>query len=568
MYRDYLLGELNLDNVGQEVTLSGWVDSIRDHGGLIFVDLRDYSGKTQIVIHPEKESLARKLKPEFVIQIKGEVRKRSKESINPNIPTGEIEVELADVVVLNESLPLPFEIDDDSVGEVLKYKYRYLSLRNQSNYRRMKMRSNMMKVVKDFFHRNNFLEIDTPILTKSTPEGARDFLVPSRMNEGKFYALPQSPQLFKQLLMIGGIDRYFQVCKCFRDEDLRADRQPEFLQIDAEMSFVSQRDVMNFSEELIKSILKNLINYEIGEVPVITYEDAMSRYGSDKPDISFGMLIKDISDIADDCGFKVFSDTVRGGGKVRGIVLNEDVSRKDIDMLTQEVAKFGAKGLAWIKMTAEGPSSVITKFFTQKELSNIVSRFDATVGDTLFFVADDEKVVCESLGHLRLKLADMYNLRNNEFNLLWVINFPMFEKVGNRYKAVHHPFTASTNGVSQAYDLVMNGSEIGGGSIRIHNIEEQLKVFDTLGISREEAEKQFPHLLNALRFGAPPHGGIAFGFSRILSMITEDESIRDVMPFPKTQRGVCLTTDAPSSVSTEDLTELGIRKIGKNNDKG
>ena len=427
MYRDYLLGELNLDNVGQEVTLSGWVDSIRDHGGLIFVDLRDYSGKTQIVIHPEKESLARKLKPEFVIQIKGEVRKRSKESINPNIPTGEIEVELADVVVLNESLPLPFEIDDDSVGEVLKYKYRYLSLRNQSNYRRMKMRSNMMKVVKDFFHRNNFLEIDTPILTKSTPEGARDFLVPSRMNEGKFYALPQSPQLFKQLLMIGGIDRYFQVCKCFRDEDLRADRQPEFLQIDAEMSFVSQRDVMNFSEELIKSILKNLINYEIGEVPVITYEDAMSRYGSDKPDISFGMLIKDISDIADDCGFKVFSDTVRGGGKVRGIVLNEDVSRKDIDMLTQEVAKFGAKGLAWIKMTAEGPSSVITKFFTQKELSNIVSRFDATVGDTLFFVADDEKVVCESLGHLRLKLADMYNLRNNEFNLLWVINFPMFE---------------------------------------------------------------------------------------------------------------------------------------------
>ena len=563
MYRTSLLGKLSREDEGKKVILSGWADTIRDHGGLIFIDLRDSSGKSQIVVDPSLHN-AKNIRSEFVIRVEGTIKLRDRDMINPNISTGEIEVVCEKIDILNESLPLPFEVDDSTINETLKYKYRFLSMRNPEVAKKIQMRSQLMKITREFFHNNSFTEVDTPILTKSTPEGARDFLVPSRINPGSFYALPQSPQLFKQMLIIGGVDRYFQICKCFRDEDLRADRQPEFLQLDVEMAFVEQEEIMKLSEQYISKVLSEFANYKIDSIPKMKYSEALAKYGSDKPDTSFGMLIEDLSDIAERCKFKVFNDCVKRGGKVRALKLeNQEISRKDIDTLTEQVSKYGAKGLAWIKVTSEGLSSVIAKFFEERELEEIVSRMDAKAGDTIFFVADEESIVCDSLGFLRLELAKRYDLKAKGFHLLWVVDFPMFEYVDGRYKAIHHPFTSSVDGISKAYDLVINGSEIGGGSIRIHNLQEQLDVFNKLGMSNEEAEEKFSHILNALRYGAPPHGGIAFGFSRMLAILLEEESIREVIPFPKTQRGICLTTDAPSNIDSTTLLELHIKKVEK-----
>ena len=562
VYRTHNLGELRSKNIGEIVTLSGWVDTKRNVStSLTFIDLRDREGKTQIVFNNELLSEkvleeVQKLKSESVIKVIGEVKERSNK--NPNIPTGEIEVFAKEIEILNACDTLPFQISgiDDNLSENMRLTYRYLDIRRNKMLNNLKMRHKMIMSIRNYMDKAGFLDVDTPVLTKSTPEGARDFLVPSRTNPGTFYALPQSPQLFKQLLMIGGVEKYFQIAKCFRDEDLRADRQPEFTQLDIEMSFVEKEDVMNEIEGLAKYVFKNVTgeeaNYTFQRMP---YAEAMDRFGSDKPDLRFGVELKDLSDIVKNSSFNAFSSTVKNGGLVKAVVApnaNEKFSRKIISEYEEYVKTyFGAKGLAYIKLTADGITSPIAKFLSEDEMKAIIEKTEAKTGDVIFIVADKKKVVASALGALRLKIGkDLELINKDDFKFLWVVDFPMFDydEEEQRYKAEHHPFTSikaedldkflagQTEDIrTNTYDLVLNGSEIGGGSIRIFNPKIQSMVFDRLGLSQEEAKAKFGFFLDAFKYGAPPHGGLAFGIDRWLMVMLKEESIRDVIPFPKTK---------------------------------
>lgn len=580
-YRSHNLGELRASNIGETVTLSGWVDTKRDLGGLTFIDLRDREGKTQIVFHTDVASQdvverAQKLKNESVIRVVGEVRER--QSKNPNMLTGDIEVFVKELEVLNACDVLPFQISgEENLNENIRLKYRYLDLRRAQMRHNLKMRHKMIMAIRNYLDEKGFLDVDTPILTKSTPEGARDFLVPSRTNAGDFYALPQSPQLFKQLLMISGVEKYFQIAKCFRDEDLRADRQPEFTQLDLEMSFVNQEDIMNEVEGLAKRVFKNVTGEEANYAfPRMPYAEAMERFGSDKPDTRFGVELKDLTTIMATCNFNGFKSVVENGGVVKAVVapgVADSFSRKVLSEYEEYVKTyFGAKGLAWIKLTKEGVNSPIAKFFSEEEMKAIIEKTEAKEGDVILIVADKAKVVYGALGAVRLKLGKELELINyDQFDFLWVVDFPMFEydEEEQRYKAEHHPFTSikaedmddflagemekiRTN----SYDLVMNGLEIGGGSIRIFNPEIQSKVFEKLGLSQEEAKEKFGFFIDAFKYGAPPHGGLAFGIDRWLMGMLKENSIREVIPFPKTNKGQCLMTEAPSKVDDKQLEEL------------
>ena len=591
LYRTHNLGELRIGDIGKTVTLSGWVDTKRNVStSLTFIDLRDREGKTQLVFNtenlPEKVlEDVQKLKSESVIKVLGEVKERSNKNLN--IPTGEIEVFVKEIEVLNSCETLPFQISgvDDNLSENMRLTYRYLDIRRSKMLNNLKMRHRMIMSIRNYMDQAGFLDVDTPILTKSTPEGARDFLVPSRTNPGTFYALPQSPQLFKQLLMIGGIEKYFQIAKCFRDEDLRADRQPEFTQLDIEMSFVEKEDVMNEIEGLAKYVFKNVTgeeaNYTFQRMP---YAEAMDRFGSDKPDLRFGVELKNLSELVKNCGFNAFSSTVQNGGLVKAVVAsnaNEKFSRKVISEYEEYVKTyFGAKGLAYIKLTAEGISSPIAKFLSEDEMKAIIEKTEAKTGDVIFIVADKKKVVHSALGALRLRIGkDLELINKDDFKFLWVVDFPMFDydEEEQRYKAEHHPFTSikaedlekflggQTEDIrTNTYDLVLNGSEIGGGSIRIFNPQIQAMVFDRLGLSQEEAKNKFGFFLDAFKYGAPPHGGLAFGIDRWLMVMLKEESIRDVIPFPKTNKGQCLMTEAPNIVDDKQLDELFIKSTYEN----
>ena len=586
IYRTHNLAELREKNIGETVTLSGWVDTKRNVStSLTFIDLRDREGKTQIVFNNEflSEKVleeVQKLKSESVIRVVGEVKERSNK--NPNIPTGDIEVFAKEIEILNACDTLPFQISgiDDNLSENMRLTYRYLDIRRNKMINNLKMRHRMIMSIRNYMDQAGFLDVDTPVLTKSTPEGARDFLVPSRTNPGTFYALPQSPQLFKQLLMIGGVEKYFQIAKCFRDEDLRADRQPEFTQLDIEMSFVEKEDVMNEIEGLAKYVFKNVTgeeaNYTFQRMP---YAEAMDRFGSDKPDLRFGVELKDLSDIVKNSSFNAFSSTVQNGGIVKAIVApsaNEKFSRKIISEYEEYVKTyFGAKGLAYIKLGADGISSPIAKFLTEDEMKAIIEKTEAKTGDVIFIVADKKKVVAAALGALRLRIGkDLDLINKDDFKFLWVVDFPMFDydEEEQRYKAEHHPFTSikaedldkflagQTEDIrTNTYDLVLNGSEIGGGSIRIFNPKIQSMVFDRLGLSQEEAKAKFGFFIDAFKYGAPPHGGLAFGIDRWLMVMLKEESIRDVIPFPKTNKGQCLMTEAPNTVDDKQLEELFIK---------
>jgi len=586
VYRTHNLGELRSKNIGEIVTLSGWVDTKRNVStSLTFIDLRDREGKTQIVFNNELLSEkvleeVQKLKSESVIKVIGEVKERSNKNLN--IPTGEIEVFAKEIEILNACDTLPFQISgiDDNLSENMRLTYRYLDIRRNKMLNNLKMRHRMIMSIRNYMDKAGFLDVDTPVLTKSTPEGARDFLVPSRTNPGTFYALPQSPQLFKQLLMIGGVEKYFQIAKCFRDEDLRADRQPEFTQLDIEMSFVEKEDVMNEIEGLAKYVFKNVTgeeaNYTFQRMP---YAEAMNRFGSDKPDLRFGVELKDLSDIVKNSSFNAFSSTVQNGGLVKAVVApnaNEKFSRKIISEYEEYVKTyFGAKGLAYIKLTADGITSPIAKFLSEDEMKAIIEKTEAKTGDVIFIVADKKKVVASALGALRLKIGkDLELINKDDFKFLWVVDFPMFDydEEEQRYKAEHHPFTSikaedldkflagQTEDIrTNTYDLVLNGSEIGGGSIRIFNPQIQSMVFDRLGLSQEEAKAKFGFFLDAFKYGAPPHGGLAFGIDRWLMVMLKEESIRDVIPFPKTNKGQCLMTEAPNTVDEKQLEELFIK---------
>ena len=590
VYRTHNLGELRLKNIGEVVTLSGWVDTKRNVStSLTFIDLRDREGKTQIVFNNEllSEKIleeTQKLKSESVIRVVGEVKERSNKNLN--IPTGEIEVFAKEVEILNACDTLPFQISgvDDNLSENMRLTYRYLDIRRNKMLNNLKMRHRMIMSIRNYMDNAGFLDVDTPVLTKSTPEGARDFLVPSRTNPGTFYALPQSPQLFKQLLMIGGVEKYFQIAKCFRDEDLRADRQPEFTQLDIEMSFVEKEDVMNEIEGLAKYVFKNVTgeeaNYTFQRMP---YAEAMDRFGSDKPDLRFGVELKDLSDIVKNSSFNAFSSTVQNGGLVKAVVApnaNEKFSRKVISEYEEYVKTyFGAKGLAYIKLTADGITSPIAKFLSEDEMKAIIEKTEAKTGDVIFIVADKKKVVHSALGALRLRIGkDLELINKDDFKFLWVVDFPMFDydEEEQRYKAEHHPFTSikaedldkflagQTEDIrTNTYDLVLNGSEIGGGSIRIFNPQIQSMVFDRLGLSQEEAKAKFGFFLDAFKYGAPPHGGLAFGIDRWLMVMLKEESIRDVIPFPKTNKGQCLMTEAPNTVDEKQLEELFIKSTYK-----
>ena len=590
IYRTHNLAELRVKNIGETVTLSGWVDTKRNVStSLTFIDLRDREGKTQIVFNNELLSEkvleeVQKLKSESVIRVVGEVKERSNK--NPNIPTGDIEVFAKEIEILNACDTLPFQISgiDDNLSENMRLTYRYLDIRRSKMINNLKMRHRMIMSIRNYMDQAGFLDVDTPILTKSTPEGARDFLVPSRTNPGTFYALPQSPQLFKQLLMIGGVEKYFQIAKCFRDEDLRADRQPEFTQLDIEMSFVEKEDVMNEIEGLAKYVFKNVTgeeaNYTFQRMP---YAEAMDRFGSDKPDLRFAVELKDLSDIVKNSSFNTFSSTVQNGGLVKAIVApsaNEKFSRKIISEYEEYVKTyFGAKGLAYIKLGADGISSPIAKFLSEDEMKAIIEKTEAKTGDVIFIVADKKKVVAAALGALRLRIGkDLDLINKDDFKFLWVVDFPMFDydEEEQRYKAEHHPFTSikaedldkflagQTEDIrTNTYDLVLNGSEIGGGSIRIFNPKIQSMVFDRLGLSQEEAKAKFGFFIDAFKYGAPPHGGLAFGIDRWLMVMLKEESIRDVIPFPKTNKGQCLMTEAPNTVDDKQLEELFIKSTFK-----
>jgi len=578
-------GELRNENEGLNVVLNGWVAGVRDLGGLIFIDLRDRYGIIQIVIEPENRldlaERAKELKSEFVIWVKGKVRLRS--NPNPNMPTGLIEVLMDDYGVLNKSQLPPFEIDDSiELQEETRLKYRYLDLRRPSLQKNLILRNELYQIMHKYYYENNFIEVETPFFMKSTPEGARDFLVPSRINKGRFYALPQSPQLYKQILMISGFDRYVQIAKCFRDEDLRADRQPEFTQIDVEMSFIDEEDIIKMTEGFFKVLWKETIGVDI-QIPFrrMPYNDAMEKYGSDKPDLRFAMELKDISDLVKDCDFKVFTDAVSNGGKVA--VLNakgcaETYSRKKLDELTEFAKKYGAKGLAWMKLVDGQVNSPIAKFFKKEELDAIVERTEAKDGDLLLFGSDKWTTCYTVLGALRLEIAKQTGLLESvkdKFAFLWVVDFPLFEydEESKRFVAMHHPFTSPKpedlefidtepgKVRARAYDIVVNGAEVGGGSIRIHDTEVQQKMFGLLGLSQEEANAKFGFLLDALKYGAPPHGGIALGLDRLVMTLAGTENIRNVIAFPKTTSGLSLMDGSPSAVDEEQLKELGINLV-------
>jgi aspartyl-tRNA synthetase len=575
-------GEITEKYLGKEVIVNGWVKSVRDHGGVIFVDLRDIRGVVQIVFSPEvsKElhESASKLRDEYVLAVKGIVKLRPAESINPNIKTGNVEIWATEFEVLNtsETPPIPFD-NPKTVSEDKRLRYRFLDLRSEMMKNNIVKRYEITKVIRNYLDENNFIEIETPMLIKSTPEGARDFVVPSRLNKGKFYALPQSPQLFKQILMVSGFDRYYQIARCFRDEDLRADRQPEFTQVDLEMSFVDMDTVMNIVEGMIKRVLDKVYGIKIEDrFPILSYEEAMNRFGSDSPDLRFGMEIIDISEEVRGCEFKVFSEVLDKGGVVKCIVVErgDEISRSELDFLRDWVQEFGAKGVAWFRVKNGDLESNITKFFSEEIRKKIIAKTNAKDGNLLLIVADKWEVATKTLGQIRLRMANKLNLipKDNTLKFCWVVNFPLVEwnEEENRYDPLHHPFTApvyedipllDTDPLkvrAQSYDIVLNGTEIGGGSIRIHNQELQKKIFNLIGLSDEEANEKFGFLLDAFKYGAPPHGGLAIGLDRFVAILQGMESIRDVIAFPKTQKAQCLLSGAPSFLQKKQLDELGI----------
>ncbi|MGY4796654.1 aspartate--tRNA ligase [Lysinibacillus fusiformis] len=579
--RTHASNELSEVLQGEKVVLKGWVQRRRDLGGLIFIDLRDRTGITQVVFSPdvaEAHALADKVRSEYVIEVEGTVILRTEDQINPNVPNGKIEVEATKLVVINTAKTTPFQIEDRTdVSEDLRLKYRYLDLRRPVMFDTFKMRSDVTRTIRNFLQNEGFLEVETPILTKSTPEGARDYLVPSRVHEGEFYALPQSPQLFKQLLMVAGFEKYFQIARCFRDEDLRADRQPEFTQVDIETSFLTQEEVLEMNERLIQAVMKEVKGIDIpAPFQRMKYQEAMDRYGSDKPDVRFGLELVALNDIFEGCNFKVFADTVAQGKQVKSINIKgaaDNYSRKDMDELTKFVGIYGAKGLAWLKVTEEGLNGPIAKFFDEALAAALIERMGAEVGDILVFVADKAAIVAASLGALRTKLGQELNLIDeSQFAFLWITDWPLFEysEEDGRYYAAHHPFTRpfdedialmDTDPAAvraQAYDIVLNGYELGGGSLRIYERELQEKMFELLGFSEEEAQAQFGFLLEAFEYGVPPHAGLAFGLDRFVMLLAGRTNLRDTIAFPKTASASCLMTEAPSEVSPEQLSELSL----------
>ncbi|MFD6439873.1 aspartate--tRNA ligase [Peribacillus sp. NPDC060186] len=580
--RTYFNGEITEAAIGEKVTLKGWVQKRRDLGGVIFIDLRDRSGVVQVVFNPdisaEALATAEKIRNEYVLDIQGTVIKRDEANFNPNVSTGTIEVQAESVTILNEAKTPPFIIDERTdVSEDIRLKYRYLDLRRPAMFETLKMRNQTTKAIRDYLDGEGFLDIETPILTKSTPEGARDYLVPSRVHEGEFYALPQSPQIFKQLLMVSGFERYYQIARCFRDEDLRADRQPEFTQIDIETSFMSQEDIIKTAENMMAKVMKDVKGLDVTlPFPRMTYNEAMSRFGSDKPDTRFEMELKDVSEIVKDSDFKVFTGAIENGGQVKAIVVkggNADYSRKDIDALAEFAAIYGAKGLAWLKVEEDGVKGPIAKFFAEDQ-QQLVAVLEAEVGDLILFVADKKSIVADALGALRIKLGKERGLIDqSKFNFLWVTDWPLLEydEEEGRYYAAHHPFTmpfredleklesdpASVR--AQAYDLVLNGYELGGGSLRIFERDVQEKMFKVLGFTEEEANAQFGFLMDAFEYGTPPHGGIALGLDRMVMLLAGRTNLRDTIAFPKTASASDLLVDAPSTVSDKQLAELSLR---------
>ena len=579
--RSHYCGDLRASHDGETVRLCGWVHRRRDHGGVIFLDLRDRTGLVQVVFDPDTEeafALADKVRGEYVLQLEGRVRLRDESVRNPRMDTGDIEVLGLSLTILNEAQTPPFELDEYSAaGEEVRLKYRYLDLRRPEALKRFQFRSRLTHAVRAHLEGQGFMDVETPILTRATPEGARDYLVPSRTHPGSFFALPQSPQLFKQLLMVAGFDRYYQIAKCFRDEDLRADRQPEFTQIDLEASFVEEGDIMAITESMVKSVFKDMLDVDLPAFPRMTYEEAMRRYGSDKPDLRVPLELIDIADLMDGVEFKVFAGPAKDPkGRVVAMKVpgGGDLSRKEIDEYTKFVGIYGAKGLAYIKVNdidagAEGLQSPILKFLTEEAIQGILKRTEAATGDLIFFGADKAKVVNEAIGALRVKVGHERGLAQGDWAPLWVVDFPMFEEEDGRYYALHHPFTMPKcnpeelksnpeGALSRAYDMVLNGTELGGGSIRIHRPDMQRSVFEALGISDQEADEKFGFLLDGLKYGAPPHGGLAFGLDRMVMLMTGGDSIRDVIAFPKTQTAACLMTNAPSPVDNQQLREVGV----------
>ncbi|QSR35023.1 aspartate--tRNA ligase [Marinobacterium iners] len=581
--RSHYCGDLRSEHIGEDVTLCGWVHRRRDHGGVIFLDLRDREGITQVVFDPDREesfNLADSVRNEYVVEVRGTVRGRPEGTINKEMGTGEIEVLGKELVILNKSETPPFQLDEhQQVGEDVRLRHRYIDLRRPEIQRKLRFRSKITHNIRNYLEDNGFLDIETPILTRATPEGARDYLVPSRTHEGSFFALPQSPQLFKQLLMVSGFDRYYQIAKCFRDEDLRADRQPEFTQIDIETSFMDEEGIMGLTEGMIRRLFIELLDVDLGDFPRMPYSEAMHRYGSDKPDLRIPLELVDVADLLQDIEFKVFAGPAKDPkGRVAALKVpgGAELTRKIIDEYTSFVGIYGAKGLAWIKVNelekgAEGLQSPIVKFLGEDVAMKVMQRLEAKNGDIVFFGADKATVVNEALGALRIKVGEDMNLIEREWAPLWVVDFPMFEENSDgSMTALHHPFTSPScspeeliaepeGKLSRAYDMVLNGTELGGGSIRIHDQTMQKAVFKVLGISDEEADEKFGFLLNALKHGAPPHGGLAFGLDRLVMLMTGSTSIREVIAFPKTQSAACLLTDAPGEVSAAQLRELNIK---------
>ena len=584
--RTHACGEVTVAAQGEEIVLKGWVQKRRDLGGLIFVDMRDRSGIVQVVFGDHAKDaleLADKIRSEYVIEVTGKVRKRDASQVNPNIKTGEIEVYAESLTIINKAKTTPFQIEDDvDVNEDLRLKYRYLDLRRPVMFDTFKMRSDVTRTIRNFLQTEGFLEVETPILTKSTPEGARDYLVPSRVHDGEFYALPQSPQLFKQLLMVAGFEKYFQIARCFRDEDLRADRQPEFTQVDIETSFLTMDEIIEMNERLIQAVMKDVKGIDVpAPFPRMSYTEAMNRFGSDKPDVRFGLELVDLSDIAEKTTLKVFTGAIEAGGVVKAINLTggaDTFTRKELDELANFVAIYKAKGLAWLKVTEEGLVGPIAKFFDEEVTAALIARMEAKPGDLLLFGADKANIVADALGALRLKLGkDLKLIDESRFEFLWIVDWPLFEydEEEGRYYAAHHPFTRpfdedielmDTNPGAvraQAYDIVLNGYELGGGSLRIYEPELQNKMFKLLGFSEEEAKEQFGFLLEAFDYGVPPHGGLAMGLDRLVMLLAGRTNLRDTIAFPKTASASCLLTNAPSEVSTAQLEELSLRTVVK-----